>query len=453
MLPNIFIFELKFKFTLMATIRFFLQSKNNPANIYMRLSMGRGNAIKRKTGYIINPKNWGDSNFPKPNDEELKNLKTNLQSLANKVERNLNNAISKGEEINGDWLQDQIDLIHGKKKPTDIDRLVNYCQYYIDSLPYKEYPNGKKGVVRETIQKYKTIKAKIIDFENYQKKKFYIKDVGLKFRNDIVKYLSEVDNLSGNTIGRYIKNVKTICLDAKKNGIEVNPQLDHIRGFTVKAAKVFLTFEELEIIENTAFKRPALENAKDWLIIGCYIGQRVSDLLKVTSENLKVLKDIRAGKERQFIELVQKKTGKRVSIPIHTKVKAVLEKRNGEFPNRISAVKFNLHIKDLCELAKINEPTEGGKVDPETNRKVFGVFPKHELVTSHICRRSFATNFYGLIPTSQLIGVTAHSTERQFLEYIGKTESDYAMMLADSWEKLENNASENTDIVDLKKAN
>ena len=36
-------------------------------------------------------------------------------------------------------------------------------------------------------------------------------------------------------------------------------------------------------------------------------------------------------------------------------------------------------------------------------RKKSGIYAKHELVTTHICRRSFATNFYGDIPTALLI--------------------------------------------------
>ena len=51
--------------------------------------------------------------------------------------------------------------------------------------------------------------------------------------------------------------------------------------------------------------------------------------------------------------------------------------------------------------------------------------------TSHIGRRSFATNNYGTIPTALLIGVTGHSTETMFLEYIGKTDTQKAIQLAD----------------------
>jgi hypothetical protein len=64
-------------------------------------------------------------------------------------------------------------------------------------------------------------------------------------------------------------------------------------------------------------------------------------------------------------------------------------------------------------------------------RKESKQYKKYELVTSHIGRRSFATNFYGIIPTSLLIGATGHSTEAMFLNYIGKTDTQKANQLAD----------------------
>ena len=64
-------------------------------------------------------------------------------------------------------------------------------------------------------------------------------------------------------------------------------------------------------------------------------------------------------------------------------------------------------------------------------RKLEGTFPKHELVTSHICRRSFASNYYGEMPTPLIIAITGHSTERQFLVYVGKEPNDHAQQIAE----------------------
>jgi integrase len=432
----------------MATIKFFLQSKKNPATIYVSLSTGFKSVYKRKTDFVVNPDNWSlKTNMPKPNDEDLKNLKTDLSNLRTKIEENLNKATAAGLEITGDWLQEQMDIILGKQKKTDVDRLTSYIQIYVDNLPFKEFPNGKRGVARGTIQKYNTLKQKIMDYEKFKKKQYYVKDVDLNFRNDLLKYFTGVDKLNSNSAGRYIRFLKTVCLDAQLNGYPVNKQLQQIKGFTEKAAKVFLSFDELERIQNTNFERTALENAKDWLIIGCYIGQRVSDLLTLTNENITV----RNGLE--LIELTQKKTGKGVAIPLHPKVNEILNRNKGNFPTALSAQKFNKHLKDLCKIAKINQPIEGAKVNDKTGRKEPGVYPKHELMTSHVCRRSFASNFYGEIPTALLISITAHATEQQFLEYIGKTTNDYAIQIAEYWNKQQLKAKKEPQMTVLSKAN
>lgn len=431
----------------MATIKCLIQSNKANANIYVRLSIDRNNVYKRRTGYVVNPDNWSQKKgTPKPNDESLKKLKTDLDDLCTKIEQRLNIATTQSIEINGDWLQDSIDEILNKKKKNDLDRLSNYFQFYIDSLPNKVDSKGRRGVSNSTLTKYNTILSKIKDFEKHQKKNYYVKDVDLKFRHDIIKYFTDVEHLATNTTGRYIKFIKTVCYDARKNGIETNHQLDLIKGYTEKVPKIFLTFDELEIIEKKKYDRTALENAKDWLIIGCYIGQRVSDLLVLTKENIYN----RNGLE--LIELSQRKTGKLVAIPLHPKVKEILDKRNGNFPEKISSQRFNEYIKDVAKLAEINQEIEGSCLDKETNRKKHGTYQKWELVTSHICRRSFASNFYGDIPTAILISITAHSTERQFLEYIGKTTNDYAIQLAEYWNKQAQTAKKEPQMTVLRKA-
>ena len=117
-----------------------------------------------------------------------------------------------------------------------------------------------------------------------------------------------------------------------------------------------------------------------------------------------------------MIVLTQKKTKKEVAIPIHDKIKPILEKRNWKFPDYISAPKSSiLHIKDVVKEAGIKDLVSGGKMNKKDKKEKTLVFSKKwELVTSHICRRSFATNFDAETPTALLINITAHSTEKQF---------------------------------------
>ncbi len=80
---------------------------------------------------------------------------------------------------------------------------------------------------------------------------------------------------------------------------------------------------------------------------------------------------------------------------------------------------------EVCEgKRRINIAKEGEKAK---YRDVIGEYPKWKLVSSHIGRRSFATNNYGRVPTSYLIHITGHSSEAQFLKYIKKSAKDIAL--------------------------
>jgi integrase len=134
---------------------------------------------------------------------------------------------------------------------------------------------------------------------------------------------------------------------------------------------------------------------------------------------------------------------------MHPQVKEILKKRDG-FPDTISGQKFNLYIKEVAKLSGINEPTKGSKVNKETNRKEKGTFPKHQLITSHICRRSFASNLYGELPNMVIMGITGHKTETQFLKYIKITPKENANKLKEYWKKQDE--KNNFTQVKLKKA-
>ncbi len=224
---------------------------------------------------------------------------------------------------------------------------------------------------------------------------------------------------------RELVMIKTFCKHARYLGLEVHPQMDGLRLDREKVKSVYLTFEELEQIEQTTDLPDYLENAKDWLIISCYLGQRVSDFLRFTSEM------IRYEDGKPLLEFTQQKTNKIMTIPVHKKVIELLEKRNGQFPRQISDVNYNLYIKEVCQKAGLTYQVKGSKkveTEPESKkyRKETGMYEKWELVSSHIGRRSFATNFYGSIPTTFLIYITGHSTEQMFLSYIGKSNKDLA---------------------------
>ncbi len=421
----------------MAKIKFILQGKTSNTQIYLRLSLSKTISYKRKTGYFVDHKDWSKSTgFPKTNNPCNKNLKIDLKNLEIFIERELNKSNTGGVEITSEWLKDSIAKGLGKSEEKELDYLIIYTKQYIDSLKYNSNKDGNKGVSEATIKKRTTILNKLTKFQSKSKVKLKVKDVDLKFRERFIDFLDKEEKLSEGTIGRYLKEVKTICTDAQKNNIEVSPQLLHFKGFTSSAFKIVLSFEEIKQIQQTNFEDKNLEAAKNWLIIGCFTGQRVSDLMRM-NKNM-----VEEHHGFEFITLTQKKTGKLVQIPIHKEVKLILDSLGGEFPPVFSenessnSAMFNKYLKLVCKEAELTYLTEGKLRNEETGRLEVGEFPKYKLVSSHICRRSFATNFYAQkkYPTPLLMNITAHGTEKMFLNYIGKKPIDYGVQLAKIWQ-------------------
>lgn len=393
----------------MATIKFLLISNQNPSYIYLRFIDGRNFDFKVKTNFIINPEDWSQLKQKPKNlkNVDFKNLDTELQNLKTNLLQNFNTTT---ETINLNWLKN---FINPRNKNDEPEELILYFDYYLKLR--------KNELTLATEKKINVVKNKLISIQKELQKTYRIKDVDLKFKKEFEDW-NKSKKYAENTISENLKEIKTICRHAGKHGIATSTLLSDISTTQTKAISIYLTFEEITKIEVTKLELEYLQNARDWLLISCYTAQRVSDFMRFNKEM------IREQDGKKLIEFTQQKTGKIMTLPLHPKVIEVLSKRNGEFPRSISSQNYNDYIKTVCEIAEINETVFGGKM--EGNRKVMKNYLKHELVTSHIGRRSFATNFYGTIPTALLMSMTGHTTESMFLIYIGKSNTDKAIELS-----------------------
>lgn len=176
-----------------------------------------------------------------------------------------------------------------------------------------------------------------------------------------------------------------------------------------------LSFQEIKKIEHCTVPTN-LENAKKWLIIGCWIGQRVSDLLTLTPAQ------IRPGKQNGvYVDIFQQKTQKRVTVGVINPLAIKLLTK--DFPKKMYPSKFNQQLKEVLKFAGITQMVTAQKYNGKIKRKETGIFPKYAVIASHDLRRSFATNFYSKIPTPLLMSMTGHSRETTFLKYIGFEEN------------------------------
>lgn len=420
----------------MATIKYLVKGKGNPNTIYLRFRHGRNYDFTKKTSLLVPLNCWSTakgavkqiSTF-----EYKKNLQNKLNDLQNYILNNFNEVYSAGGVISSEWLEMSINKFFNQNEGLNFKFFVDYAKYFYSNLENKILKNGKTGASTSTIKKYQTIINKLQEFEKYKKVRLKVEDINLKFHKDFIYFLHNKQNLNYNTTGKYLTFIKTICLDAKKYGLKISDDVTN-GNFRIPKEKVYFTYlneDEIDSIYKYSFiDTPYLENAKKWLIIGVWTGARVSDLLNFTKRNIK----------NGFIEYTAVKTSQKIILPLHSQVKSILENNNGEFPKKISSQKFNDYIKILCKKVGITQKVKGSKnieIKPKVWRKVVGEYEKWQLVSTHICRRSFATNHYGKLPTPVIMAVTGHTTERMFLKYIGKTAKDNANILNKFWEHQE----------------
>ncbi|TXE10498.1 tyrosine-type recombinase/integrase [Gelidibacter salicanalis] len=422
----------------MATVNFLFRSTKENAPLNLRLLFrhnDKDHVLGTKTNFEVSKTHWHNYHVPDKITKKIKgsknleisNRQQEVNTELNKIENHILKAFDEADinEVTKDWLKLQVDLFYNPpKKNAEIPtNLIDYIDFYIEYRKHEIKPTSTK--------KYNVIKSKLDRMQTERKRPILIQDINDNFKNEFVAY-QKSKGYAQNTIQRELVFVKTFCKHARFLGLETDPQLDSLRVDKAKAEKIYLTFDELEAIEKQGFEHDYLDNARDWLIISCYTGQRVSDFLRFTKDM------VRIENGKSLLEFRQTKTNKLMTLPIHKKVMQILKKRNGNFPRSISDQKYNDYIKEVCKITGLNdtpsltELIQGSKLVETENgyRKVSAKYEKFDLVTSHIGRRSLASNFYGTIPTTYLIYITGHSTEVSFLNYIGKSNKDLAMEIS-----------------------
>ena len=291
--------------------------------------------------------------------------------------------------------------------------IKNYTQEFIQTAPCRENRNSALGLRPNTVRNYT---AFLNTWERYSQTHQLDLDfmtLGPQQIAHFKQWLLAAQKYSHNHAGRLMGTLKTLCLDAQKNEIPTHPYVNFIAGFSQNQSKKImhtLNFEEIKKVEQATIPSP-LENARKWVILGFWLGQRVSDLLQLKPEQVRQAEGVGL-----YVDFHQQKTQKRITVGVlDPKAIAILQ---DDFPTGLPANKFNKDLKKVLQYAGINQMVKAYRFDGVRKRKELGLFPKYKIITAHDLRRSFATNFFGKIPTPLLMRMTGHARETTFMRYI-----------------------------------
>jgi|GEM_PF-208868 len=284
----------------------------------------------------------------------------------------------------------------------------------------------KKDLISHSTYKRYQVFYKLIErFEGFVMKRLEIDSTGIEFVKDFIVF-GKTEEYSDNTIYRTIHFVKTILNFAEKKGIRTQVRMMDIRREKQHREMVTLSEEEITQIKKTSVPEK-LQPAKDWLLISCYTGQRISDFMRFSDNQLKEING------KTCISFTQQKTKKKITIPLHPAVLNILN-RNSGFPEAVPVTEYNLQIKKIAQIAGLKDLIHIAKRSEHRARKM--ILEKWEVISSHIGRRSFATNFYGKIPTPLLMEATGHSTETMFQKYVNYENQDRILSLSWYFDKM-----------------
>ncbi len=407
----------------MATTKFRLRGKNS---IYIRFSAGRGKSFERKTNLTIDPTRWSESTgMPKTRNAtvEDKNITTTLNKLSTFILERYNKAIQEGDDLTTKWLQHQLDVFFGVIDEIGVsNKVTDHIKEIIRTAHTRPNSRGGVGISKSRIRKYKLLERLFTEFQGNNNYK--IKDLSrIKF-DKFREWLFDKKNYAPSMVNKTVKDLKGVCYDAESKGIEVSRTLRAVKVRQLKTYDkdtdvVTLSFEEIEKIENLLLTSDALINARKWLILACYTGQRGGDLMKLKKE------DFKKKRGRLIIEIVQEKVNKIIEIPVHPKVEKIY--RNG-LPYSLAMQNLNNHLKELGQLAEIDKLTMGLKRERYKGRfqSVKRLRPKWQYLGTHVGRRSFATNYYSKgMPVWQIMAITGHTKEETFFKYINKKQHSH----------------------------
>lgn len=234
-------------------------------------------------------------------------------------------------------------------------------------------------------------------------------------------YFVKTKKFSNSTSNKNLKKFKQFMKFAiKKQYIKQAFDLEELKYLEeIEPFKIALKEHEVEtLIKLNLSDSPRLDNVRDLFALEILTGQRFSDLPKVL--------DTKHISETN-IQIYQQKTGEKVIIPLHPKLKKhlkyIFDKHPNGLPSTITNQKFNEYLKEICVKAKFNK--EHSWVTLTGKKKIQHTDFRYNLISSHTGRRTFCTLALNSgINSEMIMKVTGHKTYDQFRDYVKVDDAD-----------------------------
>lgn len=434
----------------MSTINYSIRSKVKgiPVPIYLRVRHKEAD-VKCVTPFFVNPEYWDKGkikssivfmSLSREQAEKQMQVLRDLSDTLDDIERDLWVHINNEDSISLNVVQYIIEDVRTKKAAIESKMTLNkYLSQFIEDIESGERLNKGVKFKDGTVSSWKSFQKAWLTFQAENKMKVDFNDINERLYTKFINFMNSTlvkpatkkapaqYGYRQNTKAKNIKHLKAIMNYAINDGYTKN--LEHKKKSFAKTPvdveTIYLTKREIRKIYDFQPTSETMEKCKDIFLIGCYIGQRVSDYNSLTPDNV-----IRLSSGIRAIKLVQHKTGRTVFIPVlYPELDALIDKYKDGFP-KINEVEINEQIKEIGKACCINDLITVSEVIGDQIVKSKKL--KWQLITTHTARRSCVTNLYKerKLDKQAIMSISGHETEKSFNKYLKITPTEMAEHIA-----------------------
>ena len=380
----------------------FKRTKQGEVPIYCKLTTDGINRQQFSTRLYIRPEIWDkDAQCVRGTSEDAVLINRRLQDITvelKSIERKL-------YEADGNVSLDEIYSLY-KNKTANEHTLCGIFRERIkrmESLVGKEYSPS-------TLQKFREVFAHV---ERYIQNLYKSTDIPIR-RGDyfFVKQFEDTllsQGLKAITINKIMQRLRQMVVYAFKcNYIQQDPFVEY-RPLKERKRLVFLTQEELELLENYHFVQQRLEEVKNIYLFSVYTGLAYHEAQALQPKHI-----VKGFDGRNWINLVRQKTDREIAVPLLPQAEKLIIwfekfcKVNEYVQPRISNQKVNSYLREIAEVVGIDKK-----------------------LTHHTARKTFATTIllYNDVPIEVVSKLLGHSdisvTQRSYAQVLNKNISNH----------------------------
>jgi len=303
-----------------------------------------------------------------------------------------------------------------------IDLFISDCEKGIRLSPKRQ------KLKESTIKSFRTSRAYLQSYQEHYRQLLLINEITQKDIDQISDFIVKVKRHALNTHSKFMVDLNQILKYALKNKVITQAQFGELSFDTRREEtdSIYLKEEEIrEMYDLTNLPSSKHEIVRDIFVAACYLGLRFSDY---STLNLAKIHNNR-------LEIIQKKTGKKITLPIHPLVNEIFKKYNYRLPQVPKNNEFNRLIKEVGSLMPSMQ-VEFSKQITYEREKVVITKPKYEFLQGHCPRRSLVTNEFMKgtdVPT--IMSISGHKSYKNFLRYIKASGEEFADKLEKIWQE------------------